>query len=177
MFLPASTRQKIAILPRGGHGQAELLRLARARPAFPPPQRAALAWRPACPHLRARSTAGLCLSGPARGGSRPAVMCLCACARQIRQGRVGTPRLTRLAARARQVGRENVPTCYGGGGERYAWPAAEPVPAPPGTEPPAEKAAAALAAVGTTIGHAVTSAVRELEALPGCLSRESVRTL
>jgi len=70
-----------------------------------------------------------------------------------------------------------VPTCYGGAGERYAWPAVDPVPAPPGTEPPGEKAAAALAAVGTTIGHVVAGAVRELEALPGCLSRESVRTL
>ncbi|KAK9820760.1 hypothetical protein WJX81_003393 [Elliptochloris bilobata] len=76
VFLPASTRQKIAILPRGSHGQAELHRL---------------------------------------------------------------------------VGKSNVPTCYGGTGERFEWPAAEPVNAPPGSEAPAEKAAAALAAVGSAM--------------------------
>ncbi|KAK9827387.1 hypothetical protein WJX81_005359 [Elliptochloris bilobata] len=102
VFLPASTRQKIAILPRGSHGQAELHRL---------------------------------------------------------------------------VGKSNVPTCYGGTGERFEWPAAEPVNAPPGSEAPAEKAAAALAAVGSAMGHAVSNAVRELEALPGCIRRESMRTL
>ncbi|KAK9820764.1 hypothetical protein WJX81_007320 [Elliptochloris bilobata] len=102
VFLPASTRQKIAILPRGSHGQAELHRL---------------------------------------------------------------------------VGKSNVPTCYGGTGERFEWPSAEPVNAPPGSEAPAEKAAAALAAVGSAMGHAVSNAVRELEALPGCIRRESMRTL
>lgn len=76
-----------------------------------------------------------------------------------------------------QVGKANVPTCYGGTGERFEWPAAEPVSVPPGSEAPAEKAAAALAAVGSAMGHAMSNAVRELESLPSCISRESVRTL
>lgn len=42
VFLPASTRQKIAILPRGGHGQAELLRL--VRPACLLPRHDAPRW-------------------------------------------------------------------------------------------------------------------------------------
>ena len=76
-----------------------------------------------------------------------------------------------------QVGKANVPTCYGGTGERFEWPAAEPVAVPPGAEAAADKAAAALAAVGTAMGHAMSNAVRELESLPSCISRESVRTL
>lgn len=77
-----------------------------------------------------------------------------------------------------QIGRENVPTCYGGAGEHFEWPAAELVSAPPSSEPPpTEKAAAALAAVGSSITHAVSNALHELEALPGCIGRDSVRTI
>jgi len=88
VFLPASTRQKIAILPRGGHGQAELLRLACARLASSPAMTRRAGMAPSVPaSARQVDQRPLPVWPRTCAGSRPAVMCLCACGRLTRRGR------------------------------------------------------------------------------------------